>query len=149
MPFDISTERETRGHLDLEDSNPEVRSQVLLVQFPQSNQRPRTRCLICCLKEIPDLVANFLHKCVQIFECLNGEVLVYFPGGTNGKEPACQCRRRKRQGFNPGGQEDPLEEGMATQQPTSVFLPGESHGQRSLAGYSPWGHKESDMTEAT
>ena len=32
-------------------------------------------------------------------------------------------------------------------QPTPVFLPGESHGQRSLAGYSPWGHKESDATE--
>ena len=32
-------------------------------------------------------------------------------------------------------------------QPTPVFLPGKSHGQRSLAGYSPWGHKESDMTE--
>ena len=33
--------------------------------------------------------------------------------------------------------------------PTPVFLSGESHGQRSLAGYSLWGHKESDMTEAT
>ena len=33
---------------------------------------------------------------------------------------------------------------MATQ---SVFLPGKSHGQRSLVGYSPWGCKESDMTE--
>ena len=33
-------------------------------------------------------------------------------------------------------------------QPTPVFLPGEFHGQRNLAGYSPWGHKESDMTEA-
>ena len=31
--------------------------------------------------------------------------------------------------------------------PTPVFLPGESHGQRSLKGYSPWGHKESDETE--
>ena len=31
-------------------------------------------------------------------------------------------------------------------QPTPVFLPGESHGQRSLVGYSPWDHKESDMT---
>ena len=30
---------------------------------------------------------------------------------------------------------------------TPVFLPGESHGQRSLAGYSPWGRKELDMTE--
>ena len=34
-------------------------------------------------------------------------------------------------------------------QPTPVFLPGESHGQRNLAGYSSWGPKESDTTEAT
>ena len=34
-------------------------------------------------------------------------------------------------------------------QPTPVFWPGESHGQRSLMGYSPWGCKELDMTEAT
>ena len=34
-------------------------------------------------------------------------------------------------------------------QPTPVFLPGESHGQRSLVGYSPWGHKKLDTTEAT
>ena len=32
-------------------------------------------------------------------------------------------------------------------QPTSVFLPGESHGQRTLADFSPWGHEEMDMTE--
>ena len=32
-------------------------------------------------------------------------------------------------------------------QPTLVFLPGKSHGRRSLVGYSPWGRKESDMTE--
>ena len=31
--------------------------------------------------------------------------------------------------------------------PTLVFLPGEFHGQRSLVGFSPWGHKESDRTE--
>ena len=43
-------------------------------------------------------------------------------------------------------QEDPLEEGMATH---PVFLPGESHGQRSLAGCSPWGCKESDTSEVT
>ena len=42
------------------------------------------------------------------------------------------------------GQEDPMEKGMATH---SVFLPGESHAQRSLAGYCPWGRKESDTTE--
>ena len=42
------------------------------------------------------------------------------------------------------GQEDPLEKGMAT---TPEFLPGEFHGQRSLAGYSPWSHKELDTIE--
>ena len=40
--------------------------------------------------------------------------------------------------------EDPLEEGMAT---PLQYLPGESHGQRSLTGYSPWGCKKLDMTE--
>ena len=42
------------------------------------------------------------------------------------------------------GWEDPLEKGMAT---TPVFFPGEFHGHRSLAGYSPWGCKELDRTE--
>ena len=42
--------------------------------------------------------------------------------------------------------EDPLEEAT---QPTPVFLPGESHGQRSLVSCSPGGLKESDTTEAT
>ena len=44
------------------------------------------------------------------------------------------------------GWEEPLEEGMAL---TPVFLPGEFYRQRSLAGYGPWGHKESNTTEAT
>ena len=44
------------------------------------------------------------------------------------------------------GWDDPLEKGMATH---SSILAWRFHGQRSLAGYSPWGRKESDMTEAT
>ena len=42
------------------------------------------------------------------------------------------------------GSKDSVEKAMATHSST---LPGESHGQRSLAGCSPWGHKESDMTD--
>ena len=42
------------------------------------------------------------------------------------------------------GQEDLLEKEMATH---PVFLPGKSHGRRDLVGHSPWGRKESDMTE--
>ena len=52
-----------------------------------------------------------------------------FPGDSDGKESAC----------NVG---DPGSPGREWQ-PTPGFLPGEFHGQRSLAGYSPWGHKES------
>ena len=50
--------------------------------------------------------------------------------------------------FDPWGQgvEYPLEEEM---QPIPIFLPGKSYELRSLAGYSPWGHKELDVTEAT
>ena len=47
-------------------------------------------------------------------------------------------------GFLSVGQEDPLEEEMA---PHSSILAWKSHGQRSLAGYSPWGCKQSDTTE--
>ena len=39
--------------------------------------------------------------------------------------------------------------GIRKRQPTPVLLPRESHGQRSLGGYSPWGHKESDTTDFT
>ena len=46
--------------------------------------------------------------------------------------------------FNPQVGEIPW---RREQLPTPVFLPGKCHGQRSLAGYSPWGHTESDMTE--
>ena len=69
-----------------------------------------------------------------------------FPGGTSGKEPNRQHRRHQRCRLHRWVGKIPLEEGM---QPTPVFLPGESLGQRSLAGYSPWGRKESDTTEVT
>ena len=64
--------------------------------------------------------------------------------GTSGKEPACQCRRHKRHGFDPWVGKIPW---SRKGQPSLVFLPGKSHEQRSPAGYSLWGHKESDMTE--
>ena len=72
-------------------------------------------------------------------------IVLGFPGGASGKESTCQFRRLKRRGINPLGQEDPLEEGMATQ---SRILAGEAHGLRSLGGYSPQGCKEQDLTEA-
>ena len=66
--------------------------------------------------------------------CLNPD----FPGGSDGKESACSAR------FDPWFGKIP---GRRKWQSTPVLLPGKFHGQRSLAGYCPWGHKESDMTE--
>ena len=63
-----------------------------------------------------------------------------FPGGTSGKEPACQDRRCR---IDPWVRKIPWRRAW---QSTPVFLPGESRGQRSLAGYGPWGCKESDTT---
>ena len=69
-----------------------------------------------------------------------------FLGGASGREPACQCRRHKRCRFTPWVGKIPLRREW---QPSPVFSPGESQGQRSLAGYSPWGHQESDTMEGT
>ena len=60
-----------------------------------------------------------------------------FAGGSDGKEPAC----------NAGGPRVGMIPWRREWQPTPVFLPGKSYGQRSLAGYGSWNHKESDMTE--
>ena len=59
-----------------------------------------------------------------------------FPGSSDGKEPICQCRRHKRCGFNPWVRNIPWKREWL---PTPVFLPampGESHRQRNLVGYS-------------
>ena len=64
-----------------------------------------------------------------------------FPGGSNGKESACNAGDPSsilRSGRFPWGR---------AWQSTPVFLPGESHGQRSLEGYSPRDPEESDTTE--
>ena len=63
-----------------------------------------------------------------------------FPGDASSKEPACRRRRHKRCGFNPWVEKILWRRAW---QPTPVFLPGESHGQKNLEGYSSWGRKES------
>ena len=68
------------------------------------------------------------------------------PGGASGKEPACQCKRHKRLWLHSWVGKMPW---RRAQQPTPVFLPGESRGQKSLLDYSPLGHRESDTPEAT
>ena len=64
-----------------------------------------------------------------------------FSGGSDGKESTCNLGDLS---LIPWVGKIPQRRAW---QPTPVFLPGESHGQRSLAGYSQWDHKESDTTE--
>ena len=63
-----------------------------------------------------------------------------FPGGSVGKESTCQCRSHR---FNPWVGKIPWRRKW---QPTPVFLPGKSLGQRNLAVYRPRGRKESETT---
>ena len=71
-------------------------------------------------------------------------VTLGLPRWHSGKESACQCRRHKRCGFNPWIGKIPCGRKW---QPAPAFLPGKLHGQGSLPGYSPWGHKELNTTD--
>ena len=68
-----------------------------------------------------------------------------FPGGS-AVRICLQCRSCRRRGFNPWVRKVPWRRAW---QPVPVSLPGESHGQRSMEGYSSPGHKELDTTEVT
>ena len=70
-------------------------------------------------------------------------VFLGFPGGSAGKESAYNAGDL---GLIPGLGRFPW---RREKLPSPVFLPGEFQGQRSLADYSPWGRKESDMTESS
>ena len=65
-------------------------------------------------------------------------LVIRFPGGSDGRV----CPQCRRPGFDPWVRKSPWRRAW---QPTPVFFPGECHGQRSPAGYSPRGHKESDQ----
>ena len=77
----------------------------------------------------------YICVCVHIYRASQVALVVKNP---------CQCRRRKRRGFDAWGRKIPWRRKW---QPTLVFLLGEFHGQRNLGGYSPWGHKELGTTE--
>ena len=66
-----------------------------------------------------------------------------FPGGAVVKNPPTNAGEARNTGSVPGSGERLVKE----IQPTQIFLPGKSHGQRRLMGYSPWGYKVSDITE--
>ena len=87
-----------------------------------------------------DMASNIFHSQVIIYYIYN----IDFPKWLSGKESTCLCRRCRRCGFNPWVRKISWRRKW---QPTPVFLPGKSHGQKSLVGYSPWRCRELDMTK--
>ena len=82
------------------------------------------------------------HKELDTTEQLH--FITYSLWRLSSKGSACQCREHRRCKFDPWVRKIPWSRKW---QPFQVFLHGEFHGQRSLAGYSPQGHKDSDMTD--
>ena len=90
--------------------------------------------------------SNFIaytYICIYMYVCIYVHTYTYMglPGASDGKESACNAWD---QGSIPGLGKIPWRRKC---QPSPVFLPGEFHGQGSLAAYSPWDHRESDTTE--
>ena len=95
------------------------------------------------------------HKLIRIHEGKYMETLKLknrtplimncFPSGSAVKNPSA-AKEIQETWFHPCVGKIPW---RTKRQPTAVFLPGKPHGQRSLVGYSPWGHEELDMTENT
>ena len=94
--------------------------------------------------DLSTLVKKTDHRCMGLL--LNSQLYsidsfvcpytsIRLPWWLSGKKSACQCRRL---GFNPWVRKVSWRRKW---QPTTVFLPGRSHGQRGLGAYSPWGHK--------
>ena len=79
------------------------------------------------------------------FKILLSSVPLYLFGASLVAQMVKSLPAMQETGVQSLGQEDFLEKGMAISTPP--FLPGEVHGQRSLADYSPWGHIKSDMSE--
>ena len=90
-------------------------------------------------------IFKYVYVCLKTFaferQNKGGEAENGFPWGLRGYRIHLQCRRPK---FNPWVRKIPWRMEWL---PTPVFLLGKSHGEKSLVGYSQWGHKESDRTE--
>ena len=86
-------------------------------------------------------VFTSLTKALKLGHFPLSTLQVGLPRWCSGKESTCQCRRCKGCSFNPWVGKIRWRRKW---QPTPAFLPGKFHGQRSLAGYSLWGHKQSD-----
>ena len=134
-----------------------VKDSSLLLQkssFPRQSSLPSERGFQQALVHPPPP-----YKHLLLFPPMRGEIRGNSEGFLNalnitlhiflsisGKEPACKCGRTRFGPWVGKTTPPPPSPGRRNWPPTSVFLPEKSHGQRSLVGYSPWGHREPDIT---
>ena len=135
--FGVDTQTHTHTHI-LSFRLAEVRLSTLKYQILSRI----TRYYILSVTLMLDLIKEKCRKLGfhYILLCYIYYMYFSFPGGSDGKESACNAGDL---GSIPVSGRSP---GEGKWQPTPLFLPGELHGQRSFAGYSSWGHKESYMT---
>ena len=88
------------------------------------------------IKPISPVAPAFQVASLPLSHLGRSQLYIYMdlPGGVKGKEPDCQCRSHRRHGFDPWVRKIPW---RGAWQHTAVCLPGETHGLRSLVGYSP------------
>ena len=150
IPCYLTTDPQDTFHISHPNSRPHC-SLALPPASPQLSPLSLTLCSQHCLLPALFLPQGPLHKWSLCLMCLgkscflrNSSLILTLADGASGKEPACQCRGCKSCGFSPWVRKIPW---RRTWQLTPVFLPGESHGQRSLEGCSPRGCRESDVTQ--
>ena len=119
---------------------------LLCVHFMPTASAP---CLVHILTQSLAPPIEYLicaKPCHLYFILIIYHYLMGLPRWPSGKGSACQCRRHRRCGLDCWVMKNLWRKKW---QPTTVFLTGKSHRQKSLAGCSLWGSKESDMTEHT
>ena len=161
LPVSPSSSLSTLLHLLL--CNPAIGYSVAVLSVENSLFKPTplpSNALLQVMSTyLPDLIdsvtSKMLYMVLHLGQVPLGPVCTLYgasqvapymglPRWCSGKESACQGRGCRKHGFNPWVRTILWRKKW---QPTAVFLPKKLHGQRSLAGYCPWGHKELDMTE--
>ena len=121
------------GHFkDSEDHASKLISQVCtLISLFLKNENDKVSC---CWRYFDYTFILIKATAIDFLRIDASSYILGFSDCASGKEPACQCRGHKRYRLDPWDWKVPLRRSWP---PTPVFLPGESHGQKSLAGYCP------------
>ena len=130
------------SHISILPSTPYPSSvyRLFIISLPKPLMKPATLLKQLLLTPLSAAANQLRHlEILQLCLISVGLMGTHYSSGPSGKEPSCQCRGRKRHRFHPWGRKIPWRRKW---QPTPVFLPGESHGQRSPVGCRLYSNRE-------